>query len=109
LDQQALREAAVAQLIRLFGRGAAEPEALYIKDWALDSLTSTPLDSSPQYAHPAYGLPESLRGLWEDRLIFAGTEVATQFGGYVEGALEAADAALTVLTENAPARVGHHD
>jgi monoamine oxidase len=109
LDQHALRQAAVAQLIRLFGTGAAKPEALYIKDWALDPLTSTPLDSRPQHSHPAYGLPEALRGLWEDRLVFAGTEVATHFGGYIEGALEAADAALTVLSRNVPDGLGHHN
>ncbi len=108
LDQQALRQAAVAQLIRLFGAAAAEPQALYIKDWALDPLTSTPHDCKPQHSHPAYGLPEALRGLWEDRLVFAGTEVASHFGGYIEGALEAADAALTVLTRNVPDRLGHH-
>ncbi len=94
LDQEALRQAAVAQLNRLFGTGAAEPEALYIKDWALDPLTSTPLDSRPQHSHPAYGLPVALRGLWEDRLVFAGTEVASHFGGYIEGALEAAETAI---------------
>jgi monoamine oxidase len=109
LDQHALRQAAVAQLTRLFGTDAAEPEAVYIKDWAQDPLTATPLDSRPQHSHPAYGMPEALRGLWEDRVIFAGTEVASNFGGYIEGALEAADAALTVLSGDMQNRLAAHD
>ncbi|MEM6382288.1 MAG: NAD(P)/FAD-dependent oxidoreductase [Pseudomonadota bacterium] len=92
-DEQLLRLAIEAQLVRLFGSDAAEPKALYVKDWAFDPLTATDADLAPQYAHPHYGLPSALMGLWDEKLIFAGTEVAPQFGGYLEGALEAAEAA----------------
>lgn len=100
----ALREAAEKQLIRLFGNAAANPIALFIKDWAADPLTSTALDTQPQRSHPAYGRPAALRGLWDNRLIFAGTEVASRFGGYIEGALEAAEEAAGFLQQNARAR-----
>lgn len=50
------------------------------------------------YAHPRYGLPPELTGLWQDRLLFAGTAVAPGFGGYLEGALEAAENVLDRLT-----------
>lgn len=96
-DEQLLRRAVETQLIRLFGPDAADPKALYLKDWAFDPLTATKADSAPQHHHPHYGLPSVLEGLWDGRLIFAGTEVASQFGGYLEGALEAADFALTNL------------
>ena len=96
-DDRALREQIVAQLTRLFGPDAAAPIALHVKDWAHDPLTATGLDQQPLYAHPSYGLPHALDRLWDGRLIFAGTEVAPQFGGYLEGALEAAENAVALL------------
>ena len=92
-DEQALRQAILAQLVRLFGNEAADPRALMIKDWAFDPLTATDADAAPVYSHPAYGLPNGLRNLWDGNLVLAGTEVAHSYGGFVEGALEAAEAA----------------
>lgn len=96
-DEQMLRQHLLAQLGRLFGPQAAEPFALYVKDWAIDPYTATKADQAPLYAHPAYKLPQALVGLWGDKLHFAGTEVAPQFGGYLEGALEAAENVLPHL------------
>lgn len=87
----------IAQFSRLFGAQAASPTALYYKDWAADPFTATQRDQAPLYAHPRYGLPRELTGLWDDQLHFAGTEVAPQFGGFLEGALEAAENALSRL------------
>lgn len=98
-DQQRLRHALQQQLIRLFGPDAASPRALLIKDWAFDHFTSTALDQQPLLAHPEYGLPDALDNLLGGRLIFGGTEVAAQFGGYLEGALEAAEHAFDQLIE----------
>ncbi len=92
-DEDALRAAILAQLERLFGPEAAHPQALHIKDWAQDPFTATQADQQPLFAHPRYGLPPVLDGLWDGRLILAGTEVAQGFGGFLEGALEAAEAA----------------
>ncbi|MEL7026368.1 MAG: FAD-dependent oxidoreductase, partial [Pseudomonadota bacterium] len=102
-DEQALRQAIVAQLVRLFGQDAATPRALFIKDWAFDPLTATPADAAPLYTHPSYGLPTALEYLWDGQLIFAGTEVAKGYGGYIEGALEAAEAAFSRLVVTEPA------
>ncbi|MEM9057156.1 MAG: FAD-dependent oxidoreductase [Pseudomonadota bacterium] len=93
-DEPALRQAVEAQLVRLFGPDAAGPKTLFLKDWAFDPLTATEADAAPQHTHPHYGLPSALDGLWDGRLIFAGSEVAARFGGYLEGALEAAEHAL---------------
>ncbi|WP_420584016.1 flavin monoamine oxidase family protein [Ruegeria sp.] len=93
-DEQLLRQAVLDQLTRLFGPRAAEPKSLFIKDWAFDPYTSTEADQQPLFSHPAYGLPHSMAHIWDGQLIFAGTEVASEFGGYVEGALEAAETAL---------------
>ena len=99
-DTSALRTHVLAQLNRLFGPAAAEPTEVLIKDWALDPHTAAPLDHQPLFSHPDYGLPSDLRDLWEGKLVFAGTEVAGQFGGYLEGALEAAEAAATHLNSD---------
>ena len=40
-------------------------------------------------------MSEVLNGIWEDSLVFGSTEVASQFGGYLEGALEAAENAFS--------------
>jgi monoamine oxidase len=96
-DERVLRHHIQAQLVRLFGPNAANPVELYIKDWAFDPYTSTDLDKAPLYAHPAYQLPTSLSGLWNSKLFFSGSEVAAEFGGYVEGALEAAEGTLRAL------------
>lgn len=97
-DRQLLRQHIQAQLGRLFGPEAAIPTKLYIKDWAFDPYTSTRADQQPLYAHPTYGIPQTMKGLWDSKLHFAGTEAAPQYGGYIEGALEAAkNVALTIL------------
>lgn len=96
--EKQLRAQLEAQLIRLFGPKAAAPRQLYIKDWAFDGYTSTQADHAPLYAHPSYGLPPVMTHLWDDMLHFAGTEVASSFGGYLEGALEAAETTLITLS-----------
>ena len=96
-DAAVLREHLLAQLVRLFCPKAAAPKQLYLKDWAVDPYTATQADQAPLYAHPTYGLPPAMTQLWHNKLHFAGTEVAPQFGGYLEGALEAAENALDTL------------
>ena len=96
-DEQALRQQVLVQFGRLFGPTAAEPRKLYLKDWASDPFTATDADKQPLYAQPTYGLPVALTNVWDGRLHFSGTETAPQFGGYLEGALEAAENTLSVL------------
>lgn len=96
-EQRVLRQQITTQLTRLFGPLATTPQQILIKDWAIDPHTATAQDQRPLTAHPAYGLPDALVGLWDNRLHFAGTEVAAQFGGYLEGALEAAEDVLRRL------------
>ena len=89
-----LAEHARDQLGRLFGDAVAEPDELIIRDWAFDELTATPLDHASSNHHPAYGLPAALSGLCDGRVILGSTETAPEFGGYLEGALEAAEIAI---------------
>lgn len=96
---EVLRPAAIAQLGRLFGPEALAPVELIIKDWAYEPETATPLDFQPQYTHPAYGLPHVLANLWEGKLMLGSTEVAANFGGYLEGALEASERVAGLLVQ----------
>lgn len=98
-DAAALSDAVRAQFIRLFGPQAAHPRALEIKDWAFDPATATPEDHAPLGAHPRYGLPAALRNLWDGALLFGGTETAPHFGGFLEGALEAAENSFRTLAD----------
>ena len=97
IDASGLRNACVQQLVRLFGPQAGEPVDLILKDWAQDVLTAAPLDRAPLAHHPAYGLPKALSALCDGRLVLASTETALQFGGYLEGALEAAERCVSEL------------
>ena len=99
-DEALLREHLKRQFERLFGPKAADPNELFVKDWAFDPHTSTQADLEPLFAHPTYGLPDAMQNLWAGALHLSGTEVAPQFGGYIEGALEAAEnTAATLLSE----------
>jgi monoamine oxidase len=90
-NEEGLRLQILRQLTKLFGDQAADPKALYLKDWAFDPLTAVEADQRPVHAHPSYGTPTTLQNLWGGRLLVSGTETASTFGGYIEGALEAAE------------------
>lgn len=94
----ALKEAALDQLTRLFGLEARTPLSLQVQDWAFEPETATEDDLAPPAGHPAYGLPHAVRDLWDSRLLFGSTETAPQFGGYLEGALEAAELMVDQIT-----------
>ncbi|MEZ4399178.1 MAG: FAD-dependent oxidoreductase [Kofleriaceae bacterium] len=91
--------AAVDQLARLFGPAAARPRQTALADWATAPETAGALDLQPTTAHPDYGLPAALAGLWAGRLHLGSTETAATFGGYLEGALERAEAVAATLAD----------
>lgn len=86
-----LTEACKAQLSRLFGTQAELPLETGYKDWATDRLTAANLDSQPLTQHPVYGMPHALQSLAGGALILCGTETAPDCGGFMEGALAAAE------------------
>jgi monoamine oxidase len=90
-EDEAVKSAAVAQLGRIFGAQALTPKKVFYHDWAQAVETASDLDAQPMNGHPFYGLPDALSGLWENRLQMGSTEMATQFGGFLEGALEVAE------------------
>lgn len=92
--EQNVREAILCQLAIIYGRQAAQPEALFYKDWARERFTATRFDQPPMYDHPLYHPPAGKTSIWEGTIHFAGTETANQHGGYLEGALRAAERAV---------------
>ena len=86
------QSASIGQLVRLFGAEAADPIDVFVKDWSQDPATATAADLAPPTAHPVYQ-PQ----LVTKRLLFAGSENARLNGGFLEGALEAAEAAYQQL------------
>lgn len=86
------QDAAITQLARLFGPEAATPDQVLVKDWSTDAATATAADQTPLAGHPVYrALPAT------QRLIFAGTEATSEDGGFLEGALAAAEIARARL------------
>ena len=49
------------------------------------------------YQHPQYRPPADKAAIWDETVLFAGTETASEQGGYLEGALVAAERAWTRL------------
>ena len=86
-----LKEDVLEQLIRCFGTDAANPISITIEDWALDPLVTSQNDLTGPMHHPSVG-PEILRsGHMNNRIWFAGAEVAQRSPGLIEGAFDAAN------------------
>ena len=91
----ALIDAGLAQLARLFGPDAATPEQVWMQDWAGEPETATPADSQSA-GHPV-PIATTLPAPWLARVHLAGTEFAPSLPGYLEGAVVAAERAVTEL------------
>jgi len=90
---------AIAQLGRLFGAEAEAPRTLLFKDWAADDLTATRLDLRHGSGYPGPGTARA--ATWGPGVLaWAGSEAASGHGGYLEGALEAAEAAVSALVSS---------
>jgi monoamine oxidase len=92
-----LRSACREQLTRLFGPPASTPIADFIKDWALDPLTATDADGQAPQAHPDSPASTVGDGPWHGRLRGIASEWSRQFPGYLAGAVDAAERAVTAL------------
>ncbi|WP_416971725.1 flavin monoamine oxidase family protein [Streptomyces sp. 4F14] len=89
-------ESVTAQLVRLFGREAARPDAVHVQDWSAERWTSPPgvhglcdysLFGDPLYRQPAL----------DGRLHWASTETAADHAGHIEGALSAGERAARAI------------
>lgn len=94
MGEERILELVVDQFVRFFGPLAEKPISLLYKDWSVDSETAVDSDSEPISAFPDYNLPIGLDE-WDNRIIFAGTETSAEHGGHLEGALLAAERAVS--------------
>ena len=93
LGEETIKTLVIDQLVRLFGAPAENVSAFLYKDWSMDSETASEEDLEPLRSFPSYGLPSN-EGIWEKKIIFAGTETDPKFGGHLEGALLSAERAV---------------
>lgn len=98
MGEEQLLELVTDQLARLFGPAAKNATSILYKDWSSDAETAVKADSIPLREFPAYGKLLA-GGAWKKKLIFAGTEMSEQFGGHLEGALQAAEQAVSKIQE----------
>ncbi|WP_421780620.1 flavin monoamine oxidase family protein [Kiloniella litopenaei] len=98
LGKTQLKRLIEEQIQRLFGNAAPQPLEIIIKDWSQDPFTATVKDMEPLKAHPHYRKPENLKDLWNGQINFIGSELAPSEGGYLEGALIAAEEFLKEMS-----------
>ncbi|MCR2822122.1 flavin monoamine oxidase family protein [Lederbergia panacisoli] len=98
LSEEETLKAVMDQLVRLFGPEAHKVSATLYKDWAKDFETAVEEDLDPLREFPSYGQPPKA-GIWEEKIIFAGTEINSQFGGHLEGALQSAEKAFLKIKQ----------
>ena len=91
-----LQDDAVRQLETMYGAAAAEPFDVVLMDWSLEPYTAAQADQMTAQ-HPRYGIPPGMAALADRGLLFASSEMAPQFGGFIEGALEASHNVLRQL------------
>ncbi|CCK80829.1 flavin monoamine oxidase family protein [Desulfobacula toluolica] len=96
---QSLTSAILSQLAAIYGKPADQPMAVYYQDWARERFTATQFDQPPMHEHPLYHPPAGKTSIWDGIIQFAGTETDTRYGGYLEGALAAAERAVTKLQQ----------
>lgn len=102
IDREGLVERALAQLAILFGPEATAPSRVHLKNWAEDPCVATGADRADLGGHPVYQPIHLSDAPWPGRLFLSGTETAPENGGFLEGALEAAER-VTALLEPEPA------
>jgi monoamine oxidase len=96
LDHQALTDACITQLMRIFGPEARTPRATLLKDWTTDPLTATRRDAVAT-GHPTSHAGPWVVGPWADRLALAGSETSPSEAGYLAGAIVAAERAVAAV------------
>jgi monoamine oxidase len=97
LGEDKIFKLVIDQLVRLFGTPAKNVSSILYKDWSRDFETAVEEDLNPLRDFPVYGKP-SQGGIWEKKIIFAGTETNSQYGGHLEGALQSAEQAVLEIT-----------
>ncbi len=94
-SQAERREAVIGCFVRYFGQAAAHPEQYLERDWMAEEFTR-----GCYGAHFAPGVWTSYGEAWRapvGRLYWAGTECASLWNGYMEGAVRSGEAAAEAV------------
>lgn len=100
-NENEIRKATIDQLVRLFGKAAANPIDVTLQDWAQEKFTATEIDQSMNGWHATSSISHYTESTYDDKLIWSGTETADHrrgMNGLLEGALEASIRTLNLLT-----------
>lgn len=100
-----------SQLGLTFGLNAVNGE-LHYQDWAHEKFSCATLDRVPPETHPSYGNHKLRDQHWGGKLLLGGAETASQSGGYMEGALDAATRLQLILSTHnhpLPTSADNHD
>ncbi|CZF80870.1 flavin monoamine oxidase family protein [Grimontia marina] len=90
---ETLKKLVQQQLVRLFGPEAEKPISVQYVDWFQEPYTATNDDMAVM--HGLYGFTQQDEN--HPNIFFAGTEASRAYGGYLEGALDAANKAVEAL------------
>jgi monoamine oxidase len=92
-----LKAQCVNQLKLLFGEAAQDYEQCYLKIWGNDVYVATDKDRAEPPAHPDFHIKQFSQELSSLNLYLAGSEFSEEDAGYLEGAINAADTAISLL------------
>lgn len=87
--REALHAAIRSQLAHCFGNEAPMPTAVATSNWRTDAATTPPGAAPMQVEHPPVPAAVLTQPHWNERLLWAGAETATEHPGYLDGAIEA--------------------
>ncbi len=100
-SEDELKSACRSQLARLFGDQAVSPRDEWIRDWSSEEDTATKADQTVAVQAKRVGAlkvtPDEDESQWHELVLGAGSEWSPTFPGYIAGALDAADRAMTAL------------
>ncbi|KXT83192.1 putative monoamine oxidase [Streptococcus oralis] len=96
LGEEQLKKLARAQLVRLLGLETLQYlEKESIKDWSVDPYLATETDQDFSLSHP-HPATARIPGEWNDFLVGIASEFAPTTPGFLSGAIEAVNQALTI-------------
>jgi len=92
-----LKAQCINQLKLLFGDEAQHYEQCYLKSWGNDLYVATDKDRAEPPTHPDFHIKRFSQELSSLNLYLAGSEFSEEDAGYLEGAIYAADTAISLL------------
>lgn len=100
MPEERLQAECRSQLGRLFGARSAAPIVEFYKDWAADRYTATVADENSTTDHITAPTAAPSDGPWVGQIWAIGSEWATEFPGYIAGAVESAKMGVKALSCN---------